>query len=350
MITPLFLALVGGASANPSESTEATEATEPTEATEGLPADHGQADAEQLRREMEALRREVEELRASADRAAADDRSAGSFLGARAAERPNPSRTGFGEAVRVEVGEEVDEIVSFGDDVEIAGHVLGDAVSFGGNVVVHRTGLVGGDAVSFGGRVLVEDGGAIEGDRVAMSMPPTPVSPIEPTAPIGVGSLAPTSSGPELLHGLYRKLVWLMSVAGAGVLVVGLFPQRVSRVAKDLGHRPVRAAVVGSLATGFLLLFSLLFTIVTLGLGLPVGLLLVGVLGIAWLFGFVGLCQAVGDRLPFEDRPHGRWLAFLVGVLLVTFLGSLPWVGWLVVGSASVLGIGSALSTRFGKA
>jgi hypothetical protein len=70
----------------------------------------------------------------------------------------------------------------------------------------------------------------------------------------------------------------------------------------------------------------------------------------AWLLGFVGLCQAVGDRLPVQERPHGRWIALLVGVLLMTFLGSLPWVGWVVVGGASLLGIGAALSTRFGKA
>ena len=56
----------------------------------------------------------------------------------------------------------------------------------------------------------------------------------------------------------------------------------------------------------------------------------------------------MGDRLPVESRPYGRWLAFLVGVVLLTFLGSLPWVGWLVIAGASVLGVGAAISSRFG--
>jgi hypothetical protein len=77
-------------------------------------------------------------------------------------------------------------------------------------------------------------------------------------------------------------------------------------------------------------------------------MMIVAVLGLAWLMGFVGLCQAVGDRLPFEQKPHGRWLAFLVGALLLTCVGNLPVVGWLVVIAASTMGIGAALSSRLG--
>jgi len=93
-------------------------------------------------------------------------------------------------------------------------------------------------------------------------------------------------------------------------------------------------------------LASLLFAITILGI--PVSLVLVALLGLAWLLGFVGLCQAVGDRLPFQSKQHGRWLAFLVGVVLVSFVGALPFVGWLVVILMSLLGIGSALATKFG--
>jgi len=312
------------------------------------------AETEALRSETESLRLEIARMR--------EELSALQHEGGRTVGEDDGSRTGFGQAVSVAEGEEVAEAVSFGSDVHVAGHVLGDAVSFGGNVRISPTGRVDGDAVSFGGRVEVLGDGSVAGDRVAMGLPsmgpayPTPpVPPQLPVPPVGTGALlqvAPEAqlSGSELLHLLQRKLVWLLSLSGAGVLVIGLFPQRVGRVARDLEERPVRAAAVGVLATGFLLLFSLLFTLLTIGLGSPVSAGLVAVLGAAWLLGFVGLCQAVGDRLPFDqNQPYGRWLAFLVGVLVLTFLGSLPWVGWLVVGAASTLGIGSALSTRFGR-
>ncbi|MEQ1501723.1 MAG: hypothetical protein ABMB14_05805 [Myxococcota bacterium] len=304
-----------------------------------------------LERELHALREEVE--RQSAELAALRDA------------RPEPDgaptleagvgddddgRVGYGEPIVVNLGEEVDEVVSFGNDVDVAGRVLGDAISFGGNVRIQSTGEVEGDAVSFGGRVEVADGGKLLGDRVAMGMPASLAAPIPATESPWAGNLHLATDARAMLQSLYRRLVWMLSVAGAGVMVVGLFPSRVSRVALDLETRPVRAAVVGTLATGFLTVFAALFAVVTLGLGSPISLVLLAVLGIAWLLGFVGLCQAVGDRLPVQERPHGRWIAFLIGVCLITFLGSLPWVGWVVVGGASMVGIGAALSTRFGRA
>lgn len=295
---------------------------------------------QELQQQIQALQAEVEALRAEQARQARQDLE-------------DQHRVSFGAPVVVPRGHQVDEVVSFGNDVQVDGHVLGNAVSFGGDVGVSRTGRVDGDVVSFGGQISVQEGGQVGGNRVAMELPVTlPVAQRDVSAdPAGAtaGSLHLATDAGALLHTLYRRAVFLLSVAGAGVLVVGLFPTRVNRVAQDLEARPVRAAVVGTLATGFLSLFAGLFTVVTLGLGLPVSVLLIGLLGLAWLLGFVGLCQAVGDRLPLQDRPHGRWIAFVVGVVLITFLGSLPWVGWLVVGGVSVLGIGSALTTRFGR-
>jgi cytoskeletal protein CcmA (bactofilin family) len=293
-----------------------------------------QEQLEQMQRQLDAQQREIEALRAERPPATADD-----------------PRVGVGEVVRIGPGEQVDEVVSFGHDVDVQGYVEGDAVSVGGDVRVGQTGVVEGDAVSFGGRIQVDRGGRVEGNRVALSMPVgLPEVELEPDDSPAAGNLHVATDVSGFLRSLYHRTVWMLSVAGASVLVVGLFPQRVNRVAQDLEARPVRSAVVGTLATGFLAMFAALFVVVTLGLGAPVSLLLVALLGMAWLLGFVGLCQAVGDRLPVQERPHGRWIALLVGVLLMTFLGSLPWVGWVVVGGASLLGIGAALSTRFGGA
>ena len=91
---------------------------------------------------------------------------------------------------------------------------------------------------------------------------------------------------------------------------------------------------------------SLVFAVTLVGL--PVSFLLVALLGLAWLMGFVGLCQAVGDKLPFRQKPHGRWFAFLIGTLVLTSIGALPFIGWLVVIAASMMGTGAALASWFG--
>ncbi|MEQ1567628.1 MAG: hypothetical protein ABMA64_18440 [Myxococcota bacterium] len=295
------------------------------------------ADTDALRQQIDELKQQVEEQSREIEALRSPDRS-----------EPAAQRVGFGQPVRVDVGESVDEVVSFGHPVDVFGHVRGDAVSFGGDVRVGGTGSIDGDAVSFGGRVAVEPGGVVAGNRVAMaSSEPVSVA-LAPDENPAAANLHLSTHPRQLLSAVYHRLVWMLSVAGAGVLVVGLFPQRVSRVARDLEARPIRSAVVGALATGFLVSFAALFAVVTLGLGSPVSLILLLVLGVAWLLGFVGLCQAVGDRLPIQERPHGRWIALLVGVLLISFASSLPWIGWLVVFGTSMVGIGAALSTRFG--
>lgn len=313
----------------------------PALATEPVAAPELEAQMVELREALEARDADVEELRAELEALKSQTREPVP------APTTDAERVGYGEAVQVHAGERVPEVVAFGDDVHVAGHVVGDATSFGGSILVASTGVVGGDAVSFGGTVEVEDGGVIEGDRVALGVPG--VAPAAaPDAALGAISEV-AAGGESWFDTLYRRLILLLSFAGAGVLVVGLFPNRVGRIARDLEQRPIRSAAVGVLGSGFLVLFAVLFAILTLGLGLPVSMVVVVVLGLAWLLGFVGLCQAVGDRLPFDQRPRGRWVAFLVGTVLLTFFGSLPLVGWLVVFAASAVGIGSALATRFGS-
>jgi hypothetical protein len=239
--------------------------------------------------------------------------------------------------VTVEAGTPVADAIS-GQDVRVDGHVTGNATSFAGDVIVGDGGVIDGDATTFSGRVKVEPGGEIHGNRVAFSV----------DVPELGADLSPLARGPSFLDGFYRRLVLILSFAGAGVMTVGVFPKRIARVARGLEDRPVHSAFVGAFASGFVTLFSALLTVLTLGLGFPVALVLLGGLGVAWMLGFMGLCQAVGDHLPFEQKPHGRWVAFLVGVLLVTSIGSLPWLGWMVIGGSGLLGIGAALSTRFG--
>jgi hypothetical protein len=146
--------------------------------------------------------------------------------------------------------------------------------------------------------------------------------------------------------GLLRRLVVFLSFAGAGVVVVGLFPRRVGRVAERIAEGPATALAIGTLTATALVVGALVFALTIIGL--PVTFLLVALLGLAWLMGFVGICQALGDRLPFEQKVHGRWLAFLAGTLLVAFVGSLPFVGVAGLVIASALGIGASVATRLG--
>ena len=260
--------------------------------------------------------------------------------------RQASSDVGVARAVRVPAGTEVEDAVGVGDAVHVDGVVRGDAVSVGSDVVVGPGGHVRGDAVAIGGQVVVAAGGRIDGDRVALglSAPPLPAGPDRHAA----GSLV-LGSPLETLRWLQQRMVWMLAIGGASAVTIGLFPNRVAQVARDVEARPVRSGLVGAFASVGLLLFAALFVAMTVGVGSPVSLAIVAMLFAAWLLGFVAFCQAVGDKLPIASKPQARWLSLLVGVMVLGFASLLPWVGWLALAGISAIGVGASLSTRFGR-
>lgn len=279
-----------------------------------------------LREELEAERRQRREMLDELRRSRAP----------REAPRPARSTTRMGEPAVVARGEEVDDVVAFASDVLVDGVVRGSATAFGGDVIIRPSGVVHGDAVSFGGRVVVEDGASLHGDRVALES-------------AGPNFVTSDDDAPESWpHWLYRRTMLLLSLAGAGVLVVGLFPSRVQGVAGQIGRHPVSSAFLGAAFSSLIVVFCALFALLTLGLGAPVSAVGLGLLGAAWLLGFVSVCQVIGDNLPL-DPPNGRWAALLTCSFLFAFSDAFGFGGTLLTLFLSLAGIGAALFSRFGS-
>ena len=252
--------------------------------------------------------------------------------------RTEPATLDTGDAEHgplvIRSSETTDSAVGIGQDVHIRGHVTGDVTAIGGSIRVYKGGRVDGNAVAVGGSVRVLDGGIITGDRLTLRREDI------------TGTLSQnTWSG--LWASVVHRLVLFLSFAGAGVLVVGLFPDRVTRVANRLTNRPVASLASGVAGVSIVVMSALVFAVTVIGL--PVSFLLVALLGLAWLLGFVAIAQAVGDRLPVAKKVHGRWLAFLVGAIVLTFVGSLPILGTFTAMALSALGMGAAFSTRLGS-
>jgi hypothetical protein len=228
----------------------------------------------------------------------------------------------------------VPEISAMFQDVEVYGTVDGSVTVLGGDIRVLPTGVVHGDTVSIGGEVTVSPGGVVQGNRTMLAADMTTLS-----NPVSKHSIFSTA-------GFVNRLIFLLTFAGLGILVVGLFPNRIEIIANTIHRRPFRLFVTGALWTILLSALSFLFAI--LCIGVPISMVLMATLGIAWVLGFVSICQILGDRLPFAFKPHGRWLAFLMGSLCLTFASSLPWIGIFAFIITGVIGIGGAMNTRFG--
>ncbi len=241
--------------------------------------------------------------------------------------------------ILVEAGDVVEDAVSLAGPVDVRGTVLGDAVAMGGGIVVHDGARVHGDAVAFGGPVEVRPGGRVDGDKVAMGGTPSMTAVMGPVAEIGDGWMA-------AVRGLLRRLAMVLSIAGAGVLVVGLWPRQVNQVAEMVRARPFWSSIAGGILVAAFSVGALALTFTFIGI--PLALLLVGVLALAGMLGFVAVCQALGENIP-QLRQHGSWATFLAGAALLGLVSLFPWVGPLTLTLIGFSAVGAALVTRLGN-
>ena len=202
---------------------------------------------------------------------------------------------------------------------------------------------VEGDAVSFGGRVHIEEGGEVEGDRVALGGDAATDAISE--IPHWEGAMRPAPLT-GWLSGLGRRIAMLLGFAGAGVLVVGLWPRNVTQVSRAVVEHPVWYGVAGAILTASLSLGALLLTITLLGI--PVAMFLLGLLAVAWLLGLVAFCSAAGEHLPFA-RDRGSWAAFLAGAGVLAVVAMVPVIGSVLVFALGFPAVGAALLTRLGS-
>ncbi len=264
-----------------------------------------EADVAQLEQRVEALE----------DRLAALERS--------------PPPTGDDIALVVPVDTARDSAISLAGPVDVFGTIHGDVVAMGGDVRVHSGGRVTGDAVSIGGQVVVSPGGTVNGEEVTLGRHGAHLGPMQREAP------SPTARWAALWMGLGAALV----------LMAGIWPGRVDRIADALRSRPLRNAAWGAVALGGASVVGtvLLITII----GAPFALALAFVLATAGMLGFASLCRTFGEQLP-GLRNHQGWAPVLVGVGVLALVGAVPYGGPVLLTLLAFPALGAALTTRGG--
>ena len=99
----------------------------------------------------------------------------------------------------------------------------------------------------------------------------------------------------------------------------------------------VAAGIVGAVALGFTFV------------GIPLAMLLLGVLALAGMLGFVAVCQALGEGVPPLRERGGTWVTFLAGAAILGLVSLLPIVGPLSLVGVGCAAVGAALVTRMGS-
>jgi hypothetical protein len=208
-----------------------------------------------------------------------------------------------------------DDLVVFNGDTEVSGTVEGNVVVLNGSITVRSSAVIEGDLVT-NATPDVEDGATIRGSRQNVA----------------------TNIDWDVAWFASRFVWWLgysVSVLILGLLLLAFAPQLDDRIVNAVRSR-LGATIGWGAALWFLIPIAagiLLFTVV----GTPLGLFLLLGLALIYTLGYVASSVGVG-RLVMASSS--RYVAFLVGWLILRGLALIPVVGGILWFVARAWGLG----------
>lgn len=249
-----------------------------------------------------------------------------------------------GKDVIVE-GEALGDVAALEGSAEVTGRVDGDVVVLGGDARLGPRAQVGGDVFVLGGTVHADPGARVSGRMVSYPTASSAMVTLVEGPSLGLGFSSPLVVG--------AKLALLASWAALLLVLFAASGRQLLETAAGIRREPFRSFMTGLTGVLALVLTALFFSAFTGGLvGVPL-LVLVVLLGmILKLWGMVAVFYALGDWMARRllRRPRLRPLnAATLGLLVLGIVKFLPWVGVWVWTAATLIGIGAALSTKFGR-
>lgn len=137
---------------------------------------------------------------------------------------------------------------------------------------------------------------------------------------------------------------FLTSLA-AGLLLIKVFPVFTARVATQIEKQPLSALLVG---LGVLVLMPLIAIVLILTMiGIPLGVLVLVGYGFALYLAHIFTAMFIGKKIYQSlSKTKNAYLAFALGLLVLTLVTIIPVVGWMVGFFSMLVGLGALLQTK----
>ena len=244
----------------------------------------------------------------------------------------------------VVAGEAMSDVVSISGSTRVDGHVGGDVIVLGGDALLSETARIDGDVFVLGGRVEAEPGAQIEGRSVSY---PTVSS---AWLTLMEGPSLGLSAGSPLVLG--AKLALMAAWLALTLLLFATSGRQLLETSESVQANPGRNFVTGVAGVLAMLLTALFFSAFAAAIvGIPLLILVVLLALMLKLWGMVSVFHATGYWLVarvFRKRALPLNYA-LFGLLVLGAIKLVPWVGTWTWTVATFIGVGSTLTTKFGR-
>lgn len=238
------------------------------------------------------------------------------------------------------------DMVMVGGTVSIGGKLTGDIVCVGGTGTVADTAVIEGDVISAGGWLNI-----------------SPKAQVNGTTNINTPGDFKWNFGEifkkrenfgwfnDPVNKVLTDMFQVLAMAALAALIVLIFGKPAAKVADAIAISPALSWGIGLLT---LLVFPVLVVVMVITLILiPAIPLVVLLLALGFVFGYISLGYEIGRRL--ETASKGQWaepisagIGMLVLGLVVTAIGWIPCLGWVVNFAIMLFGLGAIVLTYFG--
>lgn len=249
----------------------------------------------------------------------------------------------FGGEVLIE-GKVKESVVAFGGTVTVSGEVGDLILGFGTTIVLKPTAVVKGDVASLGGILTKEPGCTVEGDTIYFKTSEDISEFLETSLK---GFLSFSLIQVFIIFKLISTFIWLL----LALVVVALFPRQLAFASSQIRKSfwPVFGIGLVSIVvfTG-LVVFSALLCLVLIGI--PILLALIILAFIIKIFSQITLYFFFGESLlaALGKSKPAPILAVIIGLVIVSIIGFIPFVGFIFSFFLSIIGWGVVIRTKFG--
>jgi len=270
----------------------------------------------------------------------------------------------FKKDITVASGEVQDNVITFGGNVVVEGTVKQSVVSLGGSIII--SGEVGEAVVGIGARITLKSTAVIKGDVASIggSLDKEPGCTINGDTVY----LVPSEIGSKLfkdgfLGGLFSlslipfllvlKLIGFFIWLILALIAAAILPRQIVFASGQVRKSFWPIFGLGILAllvfTG-MVIFSALMSIILIGIPVLIALVAAGI--VIKIFGRVVLFYFFGESLlrAFGSKQVSTVGGVLMGLVLVTLLSMIPFLGFLFTFCLSIIGWGVTIKTKFGTA
>jgi cytoskeletal protein CcmA (bactofilin family) len=234
-----------------------------------------------------------------------------------------------------------------GGQISLKGKINGNVQAAGGRVLIDA--IIGGDVEATSGQVELGPNAKIAGKLRYASRDPIKRDPAAKIAG-SVETFVPSGGWPvpeNVEHHMGRggSWIWTLGLLLVAAVLTAIMPAFYARVAETVRTRAAMSLLTGFIALICVPVLALLFLITIIGV--PLGLLTIAMYLMLLVVGYVSTGISIGDwlltRVKSDQSSSTLWRigGAVVGVLIVSLLARIPWVGGWVVLAALLVGLGA---------